>query len=58
VAAMTKNTLRALYLVVWIAVIVSVDFLFLRHHTTERLMVNIGMVLGFVAFYMSVLRKR
>ena len=55
---MTKNTLRALYLVVWIAVIVSVDFLFLRHHTTERLMVNIGMVLGFVAFYMSVLRKR
>jgi hypothetical protein len=58
VVAMTKNTLRALYLVVWIAVIVSVDFLFLRHHTTERLIVNIGMVLGFAVFYVGVLKKR
>ena len=56
--ARTKNRVHALYLVVWIAVIVSVDFLFLRHRTTERLIVNIGMVLGFAVAYWGRLKKR
>jgi hypothetical protein len=35
-----------------IAVIVAVDFLFFRSRFWERLTVNIGIVLGFAAFYM------
>ncbi len=35
-----------------VAVIVGVDILFLRDHFWPRLMVNIGVVLVFVAFYL------
>jgi len=33
-----------------IAVVVAVDILFFRHHTSERLMANVGIVLVFAAF--------
>ena len=46
-----------LFVLVLIAVIVSVDLLFFRHHLWERLMVNIGIVLVFAAFGLRFLKK-
>ena len=46
-----------LYVFVLIAVVVSVDVLFLRHRFLERLIVNIGIVLVFVALYSRFLRR-
>ncbi len=39
-----------LYVLVLIAVVVSADILFFRHHFTERLIANIGIVLIFAVF--------
>ena len=39
------------------AVIVSVDFVFFRNRFWERLIVNIGIVLVFAAFYLRFLRR-
>lgn len=41
-----------LYVVVMIAVIVSVDILFFKQRFWERLMANVGIVLVFGAFYL------
>ncbi len=57
VIKMGKNTWSVLYLIVMIAAIVSVDLLFFRHHLWQRLMVNIGIVLVFIAFYLRFLNK-
>jgi hypothetical protein len=46
----------ALYVVVMAATIVAVDFLFFRNRFWERLMVNIGIVLVFAAFYFRFLK--
>ena len=48
--------LRALYVVALVAVVVAVDVLFFRGHVWERLAVNVGIVLVFVAFYLRFLR--
>ena len=40
------------------ALIVGVDILFLRDQFWLRLVLNIGIVLVFVVFYLMVLRKR
>lgn len=53
---MTKS-LSVAYVVVLIAVIVGVDLLFFRNRFWERLMVNIGIVLVFVAFYLRFFRN-
>lgn len=53
---MTRNMSVALYIVVMIGVIVSVDLLFFRYRFWERLMVNIGIVLVFAAFYFRFLK--
>lgn len=45
-----------LYVVVLIAVVVSVDLLFFRNLFWERLIVNIGIVLVFAAFYLRFLK--
>jgi hypothetical protein len=47
-----------LYVIAMIVVVVAVDVLFLRHHTLERLLVNVGIVLIFLAFYLAFLRHR
>ena len=47
----------ALYIVVLIVVVVSVDLLFLRNRFWERLIVNIGIVLVFVVFYLRFLKN-
>jgi len=54
---MTRNMIAVLYVVVMIAVIVSVDLLFFRNLFWERLIANIGIVLVFTAFYFRFLKK-
>jgi len=54
---MTGNLFRVLFVVLMIAVIVTVDLLFLRHHFTARLFVNIGIVVVFVVVYFLSFRK-
>ena len=46
-----------LYLLALIAVVVSVDVLFFRNRFWERLMVNVGIVLVFAAFYLRFLKR-
>jgi hypothetical protein len=48
---MGRRVGAALYIVAMVAVIVGVDFVFFRNRFWERLTVNIGIVLVFVAFY-------
>lgn len=54
---MIRYTFAGLYAVVMIAVIVGVDFLFFRDRFWQRLMVNIGIVLVFAAFYLRFLKN-
>ncbi len=55
---MTRNMSAVLYVVVLIAVVVSVDLLFFKNRFWERLMVNIGIVLVFAAFYLRFLKNQ
>jgi hypothetical protein len=55
---MTRNTSVVLYVVVLIAVVVSVDLLFFKNRLLERLIVNVGIVLVFAAFYLTFLRNQ
>ena len=54
---MPTNTYVVLYILILIAVIVSVDLLFFKNQFWERLMVNIGIVLVFAAFYLRFLKN-
>lgn len=54
---MTRNMCVVLYILVLIAVVVSVDLLFFKNLFWERLIVNIGIVLVFVAFYLRFLKN-
>jgi len=54
---MGRQVTGVLYVVVMAAVIVGVDFAFFRNRFWERLTVNIGVVLVFVAFYLRFLRR-
>lgn len=46
-----------LYVLVLVAVVVSTDILFFKHHLWTRLMVNVGIVLVFAAFYLRFLKR-
>ena len=46
-----------LYVLAMVGVVVSVDVLFLRHLFWARLIVNIGIVLVFAAFYLRFLKR-
>jgi predicted cobalt transporter CbtA len=46
-----------LYVAAMIAVIVGVDILIFRNRLWERLMVNVGIVLVFAAFYLRCMRR-
>jgi hypothetical protein len=48
---------NAVYIVLLVATIVAVDVLFFRNRFSERLVVNIGIVLVFSAFYFIVLKR-
>lgn len=54
---MQRNMSVVLYVLVLIAVVVNVDLLFFKNRFWERLMVNIGIVLVFAAFYLRFLRN-
>ncbi len=54
---MGKQAATVLYVLALIAVVVGVDILFFRHHFWERLAVNVGIVLIFVAFYYRFLKR-
>jgi hypothetical protein len=54
---MRSQTAAALYVVLMIAVIIAVDVLFFRNRIWERLAVNVGIVLVFVAFYFRFLKR-
>lgn len=54
---MGRHITIVLYVVAMAAVIVGVDFMFLRNRFWERLTVNVGIVLVFAAFYLIFLRR-
>jgi hypothetical protein len=54
---MEKQASVALYVLALIAVVVAVDVLFFRNRVWERLMVNVGIVLVFAAFYFRFLKR-
>ena len=50
------SVVLALYVLALVAVVVGVDVLFFRNRFWERLMVNVGIVLVFWAFYLRFLK--
>lgn len=56
VIEMPRNVYVVLFVLVLIALIVSVDFLFFRDRFWERLLVNVGIVMVFAAFGLRFLK--
>ena len=54
---MGRQAVAALYVLALVAVVVGVDILFFRNQFWERLAVNVGIVLVFVAFYFRFLKR-
>jgi hypothetical protein len=54
---MGKQVAVVLYVFTLIAVVVGVDVLFFRDQFWERLIVNVGIVLVFAAFYFRFLKR-
>ena len=53
---MGRQAAGVLYGLTMVVVVVGVDVLFFRHQFWERLMVNVGIVLVFGAFYLRFLK--
>jgi len=54
---MERHAGVVLYVLALVTVVVSVDILFFRNHFWERLIVNVGIVLVFGAFYFRFLKR-
>ncbi len=54
---MAKNVSLVLLVLAMIAIIVAVDFLFLKGRPSARLLANVGIVLVFVVIYLSFFRR-
>lgn len=54
---MGRRTTTVLSIVLMVAAIVAIDFFFFRNRFWERLLVNVGIVLVFAAFYLRFLRR-
>ena len=54
---MGRQAVVVLYALVLVAVVVGADILFFRHHFWPRLIVNVGIVLVFLAFYLRFLKR-
>ncbi len=54
---MGKQRAVVLCVLALVAIVVSVDVLFFRNRFWERLMVNVGIVLVFWAFYLRFLKR-
>ena len=55
--ALTGNATVVLYVLALVAVIVCLDVLFFSNRFWPRLMVNVGVVLVFAAFYLRFLKR-
>jgi hypothetical protein len=56
-AAVRSRAAIVLYVLAMVAVVVGVDVLFFKHHFWDRLLVNVGIVLVFGAFYFRFLKR-
>lgn len=54
---MGRQAIIVLYVVLMVATVVIVDFLFFRNRFWERVTVNIGIVLVYAAFYFRFLKR-
>jgi hypothetical protein len=54
---MGRQAAVVLYVLAMVAVVVGLDVLFFRHLFWERLIVNVGIVLVFVGFYLRFLKR-
>jgi protein-S-isoprenylcysteine O-methyltransferase Ste14 len=54
---MGRQAAIALYVLALIAIVVGVDVLVFKHQLWPRLIVNVGIVLVFVAFYLRLLKR-
>jgi hypothetical protein len=54
---MGRQAAVVLYVLAMVAVVVGVDILFFRHQFWPRLVVNVGIVLVFGAFYFRFLKR-
>jgi hypothetical protein len=54
---MGRRATAVLYVLAMAGVVVGADVLFFRHQFGERLIVNVGIVLVFGAFYMRFLKR-
>jgi hypothetical protein len=54
---MGRQAAVVLYVLAMVAVVVGVDILFFRNHFWPRLIVNVGIVLVFLAFYFRFLKR-
>jgi type IV secretory pathway VirB2 component (pilin) len=54
---MGRQATVVLYVLALVVVVVGLDVLFFRNRFWERLMVNVGVVLVFGAFYMRFLQR-
>ena len=54
---MGRQAAVVLYVLAMVAIIVGVDVLFLRLQFWERLIVNVGIVVVFAAFYLRFLKR-
>ena len=54
---MGRQTAVVLYVLALVAVVVGVDVMFFRNQFGERLIVNVGIVLVFAAFYLTFLKR-
>jgi hypothetical protein len=54
---MARQTIQVLYVLVMVTALVGVDVVFFKNRFWERLMVNVGIVLVFAAFYLRFFRR-
>jgi hypothetical protein len=54
---MGRQVVVVLYVLALVAVVVGLDVLFFRNRFWERLMLNVGIVLVFGAFYLRFLKR-
>jgi hypothetical protein len=54
---MGRQAAVVLYVLAPVAVMIGLDVLFFRNRFLERLMVNVGIVLVFAAFYLRFLKR-
>lgn len=54
---MGRQPTKVLYVVLMAAFVIAVDILFFRGRFWERLIVNIGVVMVFAAFYLRFLKR-